>query len=121
MIMDDADTVVFSVDWPLIISTMISTILPLLVGLVTKKTTSGGLKAVFLALLAFVNAGLTEVYIAITEDVTFDVGTWLVGAIASFAVAVGSHYGFWKPTGVTGAVQAVGSKAETPEIPPSPA
>jgi hypothetical protein len=114
MIMDNGDFV-FEVDWPLIISTVISTLLPLLVGLVTKTTTSGGLKAVLLAGLAFLNAGLTEVYIALTENVVFDVGTWLVGAIASFAVAVGSHYGFWKPTGVTGAVQSVG-----PKHPPEP-
>lgn len=107
--MDNGD-VVFQIDWPLIISTLISTILPLLVGLVTKTTTSGGLKAMLLAALAFLTAGLTELYVAITEDVTFDIGTWLVGAIASFAVAVGSHYGFWKPTGVTGTVQSVGSK-----------
>lgn len=112
--MDNGD-VVFEIDWPLIISTVISTILPLLVGLVTKTTTSGGLKAVLLAALSFVNAGLTQLYVAMTEDVVFDLGTWLVGAIASFAVAVGSHYGFWRPTGVTGKVQSIG-----PKHPPEP-
>lgn len=116
--MDDADTVIFAVDWPLIISTLISVVLPLLVGLVTKVTTASAVKALLLAGLAFLTSGLTELYVALTGGEAFDVGTWLVGAIASFAVAVGSQFGFWRPVGATAAVQAVGDRPEPPEQPP---
>lgn len=118
--MEDADTVVFNVDWPLIIGTVISVILPLLVGLVTKTYTSRALKAILLAALAFITSGLTELYAAITGGEVFDAGTWLVGAIASFAIAVGSQFGFWRPVGATAAVQAVGDRPKAPDVPPGP-
>jgi hypothetical protein len=99
-------------NWALIIQTLVSTILPLLVGLVTKKVTRSGVKALLLAGLAIISSGLTEL-LAVE---TFDLGDWLVGAIGSFAVAVSAHYGLWKPLGASAALQAVGDKPEPPEI-----
>ena len=112
--MDDVD-VSFAVSLPLLIQTVIATVLPLLVGLVTKTVTRGGVKAALLALLSIISSGLTELLAAMTQETLFDFGTWLVWAIGTFAVAVSAHYGFWKPTGVTGAVQSVG-----PKHPPEP-
>ena len=113
----------FAVDWPLIIQTLISAVLPLLVGLVTKSSTHRTVKALLLAALSIISSGLTELLAAMNSGEVFDFGTWLVGAIASFAIAVSLHYGFWKPTGVTGKVQAVGEPKPQPQppanIPPS--
>ena len=103
----------FEVNWPLIIQTLVATVLPLVVGLVTTRVTRSGIKASLLALLAVITSGLTEVLTAMTGEETFDLGIWLVGAVGSFAVAVSAHYGFWRPVGATEAVQSVGSKGVT--------
>ena len=108
----------FVVSWPLIIQTLVATILPLIVGLVTKTSSSRTLKALLLAGLSIISAGLTDLLAALTGGEAFDLGTWLVGAVATFAVAVSAHYGFWKPTGATGAVQSVGDKQAHPDPPP---
>lgn len=96
------------IDVALIIQLLISTILPILVGLVTKRTTPGGFQALLLAGLAIVTSFLTEFLSALSRAGTFDFGVWLVGAITSFVVAVATHYGLWKPTGATAKALAVG-------------
>jgi len=100
----------FSVDLQLIIQLLVSTVLPLIVALVTKRTTPGGVQAVLLATLAVVSSGLTELLASIRADEPFDVGVWLVAAIGSFVVGVATHYGLWKPTGTTTKALAVGDK-----------
>lgn len=82
--------------------------IPVLVGFVTKETTNAGLKATLLAALALVAGVVSEAVDAATAGTAFD----LFGSIYSFAgafiVAVASHYGFWKPTGVSEKVQNTG-------------
>lgn len=94
----------------LILGLVVSTILPLLVGLVTKTVTSPSVKAVLLAALAAVTGLGTELLASINAGTTYDLGTGLVLALTSFVVAVGLHYGIWKPTGTSHALQEVGSK-----------
>lgn len=94
----------------LIIGLVVSTVLPLLVGLVTKTVTSPGVKAVLLAALAAITGLGTELLASINAGTAYDLGTGLVLAITSFIVAVGLHYGIWKPTGTSATLQAVGSK-----------
>lgn len=101
--------VTFGVDLQLIIQLVISVILPLLVGLVTKWSTSPATKAILLALLSVITSGLNELLTAIVTGQTFDFGIWLVAAIGTFAIAVATHFGLWKPTEVTAVVQSVGS------------
>ena len=47
---------------------------------------------------------------AITAGVPYDVGVALLAALPAFVVSVASHYGLWKATGVSAAVQSVGAK-----------
>jgi hypothetical protein len=109
-------------EWDLIVilQVVISAILPLIVGLVTSRVTRSGLKALLLAGLAFLTSFVAELLTAITARIAFDFGTWLVGAIGSFALAVSTHYGFWRPVGATGFVQAHGVKAPVPPSTPPP-
>lgn len=88
-----------------ILGLLVGVILPLLVGLVTTRVTSPGIKAVLLALLSALTGFLTEVL----SD-TFDLKTALITWLGAFLVAVGVHYGLWKPTGVSIKLQQIGSK-----------
>lgn len=102
--------ITFTADWPFILGLIISTVLPLLVGLVTKHVTHAGVKAGLLALFSAVTGLLTELLSAITSNTPYDLGTGLLTALGAFLVGVGLHYGLWKPTGASGAAQSVGTK-----------
>lgn len=99
----------FDLSPALIVGLLVATVLPLLVGLVTKTVTNPGIKAGLLAALAAITGLGTELLASIQAGTTYDLGTGIVLALTSFLVAVGIHFGIWKPTGATEAVQAVGS------------
>ena len=86
------------------ISLVIGVFLPLLVGLVTKKVTSERTKAVLLAALSAVSGFATE-YAQSLGVGTFDWYPALLTSLATFLMAVGLHYGFWKPTGAADSAQ----------------
>ncbi|WNN96057.1 membrane protein [Microbacterium phage Schimmels22] len=102
----------FTLDPALVIGLLVSTVLPLLVGLVTTRVTHGGIKAVLLAALALVTSLLTELGVAVSNGVTYDLGQGLLLAIPTFLIAVGMHYGLWKPTGASTAAQEVLIKSQ---------
>lgn len=87
---------------------VISVVLPVLVGLVTTRVTSAGVKAVLLLALSTLNGFL--VAYAGPHDPGYSVQTAAVLALVSFGTGVLAHFGLWKPTGVSGAVQAVGAR-----------
>lgn len=93
--MNDAQTLGF----------VIGVVLPLLVGLVTTRVTSSGVQAILLAVLSALNGFLSELL-----SPTFDLKTALLTWLGSFLIAVGTHYGFWKPVGLSARLQDVGSK-----------
>lgn len=97
-----------SIDPALVIQLLVSTVLPLLVGLITTRVTRPGLKAVLLAVAALATSLLTELGVAVTNGVAYDIGAGLLLALPGFLVAVGMHYGLWKPLGASAAVQDVG-------------
>ena len=80
-----------------------SVVLPVLVGLVTTRVTSAGVKAVLLLALSTVSGFVVEY--AGPHNAGYSVGTAAVLALVSFATAVLSHFGFWKPVGVSGRAQ----------------
>lgn len=86
-----------------------SVILPVLVGLVTTRVTSAGLKAVLLLALSTASGFVVE--FAGPHDAGYSVGTAAVLALVSFGVGVLSHFGFWKPVGVAGRAQDAFTKA----------
>lgn len=99
--------IAFTLDPALVIGLLVSTVLPLLVGLVTTRVTHGGIKAVLLAALALITSLLTELGVAVSNGVTYDLGQGLLLAIPTFLIAVGMHYGLWKPTTASEKVQNV--------------
>ena len=99
-------TLVVSLPPAIVIALLVSTVLPLLVGLVTRTVTHGGVKAVLLAGLASIAGLLSELLASINSGTAFDVGLALIVALGSFLIAVGMHYGLWKPTGTSTAVQS---------------
>jgi hypothetical protein len=82
---------------------LISTGLPVLVGLVTKRVTSAGLKAVLLLALSTLNGFLFE--LAGPHDSGYSVQTAAILAAVSFATGVLTHFGLLKPVGVSGWAQ----------------
>ncbi len=111
--------IVFTVPLQYILQAMISVILPIIVGLVTKRSTHPGIKAGLLALLAAVTSGLTELLGALRADQGWDAGMWLLTTIVSLATAIALHYGLWKPTGTAARAQATlnADQLETGEEP----
>lgn len=100
--------VAFTLDPLAVVQLCIAFVLPVLVGLVTTRVTSSGAKAWLLALLSLVTSLLVELARALTESVTYDLGVALLIALPAFVVSVATHYGLWKPTGISGALQDVG-------------
>ena len=93
------------------IGLLISIGLPVLVGLVTTRVTNGGVKAVLLLALSTLNGFLVE-YAA--PGPGYSVGTAMVLSLVAFGTGVLMHFGLWKPAGIAGKAQDVGSKAAAP-------
>lgn len=85
----------------------IGVLLPLLVAIVTKASADSGIKAILLAVLSLVASILTGINDALLHHATYDLGKAIVLGITTFVVAVATHYGVWKPTGATAALQKV--------------
>lgn len=87
---------------------LISVVLPVLVGLVTTRVTNASVKAVLLLALTGANGFLVE--LAGPHDAGYSVGSALILTLVSFGTAVLSHFGLWKPTGISSAAQDVGAR-----------
>jgi len=105
-----APTIVFAPDWVLVLTFIVGTALPVLTGLVTKTVTSARRKALILLGLSAVTGLLSELLAAVTADVTYDLFSGLMTALGVFILGVAFQFGFWRPSGVTATVQAVGDK-----------
>jgi hypothetical protein len=82
---------------------LVSVVLPVLVGLVTTRVTSAGVKAVLLLALSTANGFLVE--LAGPHDAGYSWQTAAVLALVSFATGVLAHFGLLKPTGISRKVQ----------------
>ena len=100
----------FTLDPLAVVQLIVAVVLPLVVGLVTTRVTRSAVKAWLLAGLTLVSTILTGIAAALTNHVTFDLGVALLAAIPSFITSVAMYYGLWKPTGIGGAAQDIGSK-----------
>ncbi|WP_086765315.1 hypothetical protein [Streptomyces bobili] len=85
------------------IGLLVSVGLPVLVGLVTKHVTHPGVKAVLLLALSILNGFLVEFA---NPGPGWDFSTAAILALVSFAVGVLSHFGLWKPVGVSDKAQS---------------
>lgn len=89
-----------------VLNVVVGTVLPILVGLVTRVTTRESVKAWLLAGLTVAGAFITTY---VNDPSAFDFFQAVLTAIVSFMTSVAFYYGLWKPTGVAARAQAVGS------------
>lgn len=100
----------FTINTAQVIGLLAGVILPVLVGLVTTRVTHGGVKAGLLAVLSVATNIFTELGESLINETTYDLGTALVAGLGTFVIAVSTHYGLLKPTGVSAKAQSVGSR-----------
>lgn len=105
-------TLTYSLDVVQILTLLSGTILPILVGLVTTRVTSGGVKGVLLATLSAAAALVGEALTAAQAGSPYDLGRGVVMALGVWAVAVATHYGLWKPTGTADKAADTGRTAD---------
>ena len=103
----NAPVVLFTLDWAVVVQILLAVVMPLLVGLVTTRVTSGSVKAWLLAGLTLATAVITQLGAAITSGTPFDLGLALLSTIGAFIVSVGTYYGLLKPTGIAVKAQDV--------------
>lgn len=101
--------VVLALDVPQLLNLLLSVGFPVLVGLVTKTVTSSSWKAVLLATVSLASGFVSALLAAVLAGVPFDLVSALLTGLAAWLIAIATHFGFWRPTGVTAAVQAIGS------------
>ena len=93
-----------------VLTIIIGTILPILVALVTTRVTSSAVKAWLLTTFTLVSTVLQSLLASHVSGIPFELGAILLTAIQQFIVSIAIYYGLWKPTGIAGAVQDVGSR-----------
>lgn len=92
-----------------VLTLIVGTILPIVVGLVTTRVTRAAVKAWLLAGLTLVTTFLQALLFATQSGVSFDGKAIFIAAFTQFIISVAIYYGLWKPTGIAGAAQDVGS------------
>lgn len=97
----------------------VTVLLPVLVGLVTKASTSSGVKALLLAFLSAVTGIASALIQANNDNVDVDLYRLFLASVSVFVVAVALHYGLWKPTAVSATVQGV-LVTDNTTAPPAP-
>ena len=93
--------IIFDVPIWIVLSILATGVLPVIVGLVTTRSTDPALKATLLALLALVAQLLIEVSKALETNQPYNLGLALVLGAAQFMGAVAVHYGILRPTGTS--------------------
>lgn len=94
--------------WGQILSLVVTVVLPLVVGLVTKRSMPAGVKAVLLLGLTVATQAITTALEAINSGAAFEWKALASNIVVGFVVAVAAHYGLWKPTGAATAAQNTG-------------
>lgn len=80
-----------------VLGILVGTVLPIVVGIVTKEVRSGALRS---SLLAFLSAVAGAANMAIHDQGVFTKET-IVAAAITFVTASASYYGFLKPSGIS--------------------
>lgn len=98
-----------------LLALFIQVVLPIFVGLVTKRSWPAGVKAVLLLLLTAATQFLTA-WQDTPDGTVFNWKTALYSTTIGFVIAVAIHFGLWKPTGVADTAQdlLINDKAKPP-------
>lgn len=102
--------VAFTLDPAAVVQLLVAFVLPVLVGLITTRVTAAAAKAWLLAGATLLTSLLVELGRVLAAGGVYDAGAALLLALPAFVVSVASHYGLWKPTGVSAAAQDVGAR-----------
>lgn len=94
------DPVMIDIQW---ISIIIGTLIPILVGFLTKLDAPAGLKAVVNAFISAVSGALVTI---LENGGAFVPREALVAIGSTWVVSIATYYGLWKPTGVSERVQS---------------
>jgi hypothetical protein len=94
---------VTSLDATQIVSLLVAVVAPLVVGLLTKSSTSKNIKAIALAAIAAA-IGVANGFLATPHD-KWSWSVAIVNGVIAWVVAVAVHFGFWKPVGATEVAQ----------------
>jgi hypothetical protein len=95
----------FSPDLGGLLGLLITIVLPILVGLVTTRSTPAAVKAVLLLLLTAVKSVLEAWLQAENTAAEFDAIPVIYTTAINFGIAVAVHFGLFRPTGATAAAQ----------------
>lgn len=91
-------------------SLLIGVFIPIVVGLVTKRTTNPAVKSILLLGLSAVSGFLTE----FVNSANFVWQQALLTSVVTFVIGVATYYGLWTPTGVTAKAQAAFDPSNRP-------
>lgn len=94
--------IVWNVDWILVLTFVVATVLPLLVAIVSTDQTNGKRKGILLAVLALVTSVLSGILDALVNQTEYDLGGQLVVLLGVFAWSVASYFGIWRAKGDDG-------------------
>ncbi|AYD87374.1 membrane protein [Microbacterium phage ValentiniPuff] len=94
--------IVWNVDWILVLTFVVATVLPLLVAIVSTDQTNGKRKGILLAVLALVTSVLSGILDALVNGTEYDLGGNLVLLLGVFAWSVASYFGVWRGKGDDG-------------------
>lgn len=92
-------------------------VLPILVGLVTKKATPSLIKVLALTVLNTLQSLLGEAIRTWQDGGTYDLGVALQTLVIALLVSWGAYTNVWKPTEVTERAQRVGDKTRPAPLP----
>lgn len=94
--------IIFEPNLVVVLTFVVSILLPLLVGVVTTRATSPAAKAILLAVLALVTSILSGILDAVVNGVPYDLFTNFFIFLGVFVVAVSTYFGVWSRAGSSG-------------------
>lgn len=98
----------FQFDWVLLLSIVVTTLLPIITAWVTTAVTSSKVKAIVLAALSAITGLGAELLNALQTGTQYELFVGLLNAFIVFVVAVATYFGFWRATQVPEKVNATG-------------
>lgn len=100
--------VIFALDLPQLLNLLLAVAFPIAVGLVSTRVTSSAAKAILLATISLVSGIVSSLLAAVLAGVPFDIVGALLTGLAAWLIAIATHFGFWRPTGVSAALVDAG-------------
>ena len=89
-------------EWAETVRLLLAVCIPIIIGLITKSSASGGLKSTLNVVVSAFVTGVTTLLDNANATVAGTLRSFIFTAVASFA----AYYGVWKPNGVAGTVAA---------------